>query len=123
MRPVGVQFGFEPEESLIFKGAKTNYMENGVFISRGENALLNGPADNPYSSCLGCHGAAGLESELAAELRSRSSEYSQHSYVWQFTFFKTEDYLSVTEKYGKGFQFNRQVDNAFKRVQLWLDQL
>lgn len=123
MRPVGVQFGFEPQESLIFEGAQTNYRENDEVISFGDRALLNGPADNPYSSCLGCHGAAGLETELSTELQSRSAEYSQHSFVWQFTFFKTEDYLSVTDKYGKGFQFNRQVDNAYKRVQLWLNKL
>ena len=53
MRPMGVQPGFGPPgpagDSLVFTGAKTN----------GAQSRLNGPADNPKSSCLGCHGTAG----------------------------------------------------------------
>jgi hypothetical protein len=52
MRPMGVQTGFDmPDtgDSLVFKGSFTN----------GFEGRLNGPADNPKSSCLGCHGAAG----------------------------------------------------------------
>ncbi|MBC7693080.1 MAG: hypothetical protein H7222_15055 [Methylotenera sp.] len=56
MRPMGVQTGFGPpsqstqRESIIFQGSQTN-----GFLGR-----LNGPADNPKSSCLSCHGTAGL---------------------------------------------------------------
>lgn len=55
MRPVGLQWGFTPRDSKIFKGALTN----------NDAGLLNGPADNPKSSCLGCHGAAGTDVKMA----------------------------------------------------------
>jgi hypothetical protein len=50
MRPVGVQFGYSPAETVLLPGAKTNQ----------QNGLLNGPADNPKSSCLSCHAQAGM---------------------------------------------------------------
>lgn len=75
MRPMGVQSGLDaPSEqkgvgpivvgpknksetssdtkaadTIIFEGARTN----------GVEGRLNGPADNPKSSCMGCHGTAG----------------------------------------------------------------
>lgn len=54
MRPVGSQVGFDKPvnglgDSIIFAGSKTNQKEG----------RLNGPADNPKSSCLSCHGTAG----------------------------------------------------------------
>lgn len=51
MRPMGVQYGFGEEDGIIFKGAQTN----------GVGGRLNGPADNPKSSCLGCHGTSGVK--------------------------------------------------------------
>lgn len=57
MRPMGVQTGFDsPEkgESIIFPGAYAN----------GSGGRLNGPADNPKTSCLGCHGAAGTGAKM-----------------------------------------------------------
>jgi hypothetical protein len=50
MRPVGVQFGYSQAETVLLPGAKTNQ----------QNGLLNGPADNPKSSCLSCHAQAGM---------------------------------------------------------------
>lgn len=62
MRPIGVQFGFDPTTSRIFKGSKTNTTVNDY---HGTNPnLLNGPADNPTSSCLSCHGAAGTTTKM-----------------------------------------------------------
>ena len=55
MRPIGVQVGFEPKDSIIFKGSQTNQV----------SGQLNGPADNPKSSCLGCHGTAGTKIPMA----------------------------------------------------------
>ena len=55
LRPMGIQSGFGDSgrgESIIFAGAETN-QDPGV-------RMLNGPADNPKSSCLGCHATAGI---------------------------------------------------------------
>lgn len=53
MRPVGIATGFSttPGDSIIFPGAITNHSEG----------MLNGPADNTKSSCMGCHGVAGTK--------------------------------------------------------------
>lgn len=68
MRPVGVQFGFDPKTSRIFAGSKTNTTTNQFHnepVPGGSNPnLLNGPADNPTSSCLSCHGAAGTSTKM-----------------------------------------------------------
>lgn len=55
MRPIGTHTGFDAATSFIFPGAKTNSNSE----TWGRDKLLNGPADNPKSSCMGCHGTAG----------------------------------------------------------------
>jgi len=50
MRPVGVQSGYSQAETVLLPGAKTNQ----------QDGLLNGPADNPKSSCLSCHAQSGM---------------------------------------------------------------
>lgn len=55
MRPIGTHTGFDSATSYIFPGAKTNSNSE----TWGRDKLLNGPADNPKSSCMGCHGTAG----------------------------------------------------------------
>jgi hypothetical protein len=57
MRPIGVQTGFDPATSMIFKDSKTNSANNQYYGA--DPHLMNGPADNPKASCLSCHGAAG----------------------------------------------------------------
>lgn len=59
MRPVGVHTGFDPSTSTIFPGSKTNSTANKHWST--DNLLVNGPADNPKGSCMGCHGVAGLK--------------------------------------------------------------
>lgn len=58
MRPMGVQTGFdgpaETIDTIVFKGSSTN----------GLKGRLNGPADNPKTSCLGCHAAAGTQAKM-----------------------------------------------------------
>lgn len=58
MRPMGVQTGFDSPEygkdTITFNKAETN----------GLKGRLNGPADNPKTSCLGCHGAAGTQARM-----------------------------------------------------------
>ena len=57
MRPIGIQTGFDPATSMIFKGSKTNSADNAYYGAKP--GLMNGPADNPKGSCMSCHGAAG----------------------------------------------------------------
>lgn len=57
MRPMGIQLGLDKPETgdtVVFPGAYAN----------GSGGRLNGPADNPRSSCLGCHGAAGTGASM-----------------------------------------------------------
>jgi len=66
MRPIGVQTGFgEPStgQSLIFAGSKTHQ----------EKGRLNGPADNPKSSCMGCHATAGTGMPMAPGLETNEA--------------------------------------------------
>lgn len=55
MRPQGVQLGFEQADTLLATGARTN----------GHESRLNGPADNPRSSCMSCHGTAGTTTPMS----------------------------------------------------------
>jgi len=78
MRPVGVQLSLEsPEEggSFIFAGSKTN----------GNGGRLNGPADNPKSSCLGCHGTAGTRVFMAPGFMSRASYLPYREQALEFS--------------------------------------
>jgi len=59
MRPIGVQTGFDPTTSLIFKDSKTNSPIH----------LMNGPADNPAGSCMSCHGSAGTAAKMVPGVR------------------------------------------------------
>lgn len=63
MRPQGVQFGFEKEGSIIYHNAETN----------GFEGRLNGPADNPASSCLSCHGTAGTKTMMSPGFMDKDS--------------------------------------------------
>ncbi len=57
MRPIGVQTGYDNPstmDTIVFPGSFTN----------GAGNRLNGPADNPRTSCLGCHGAAGTQAKM-----------------------------------------------------------
>lgn len=65
MRPMGVQSGFDSPskttDSIIFPGAFAN----------GSGGRLNGPADNPRSSCMGCHGQAGTSASMVPGFLSK----------------------------------------------------
>jgi hypothetical protein len=84
MRPIGIQTGHEApngtvdSDSYIFPGSLTNQVEGRV----------NGPADNPKSSCLSCHATAGtgvamspgfMTNQSAADYvgKTRFMDYSQ----------------------------------------------
>jgi hypothetical protein len=54
MHPVGVQFGVKASETVV---TSDHFLPNG-FALPGEMPRLNGPADNPMSSCYSCHARA-----------------------------------------------------------------
>ena len=62
LRPVGIQTGFTPETFTLVRGSKTNVVNHAGGLPN--ESLLNGPADNPTGSCMGCHGAAGTYSPM-----------------------------------------------------------
>lgn len=65
LRPVGIQTGFTPETFTIVEGSITNVANHAGDV-RLDGRLLNGPADNPQGSCMGCHGAAGTYSPMVS---------------------------------------------------------
>ena len=66
MRPMGLAMGYTGKETVIFPGAKTN-----------QNAgLLNGPADNAKSNCIGCHASAGTHVSMAPGVKTAEQWYS-----------------------------------------------
>lgn len=67
MRPLGIQWGFTKADSRIFQGGVTN----------NKGGLLNGPADNIRSSCLGCHGAAGTTVPMAPGVTTSAQYYRE----------------------------------------------
>ncbi len=64
LRPVGIQTGFTPDTFTLIQGSKTNVVNHAGGLPDG--SLLNGPADNPTGSCMGCHGAAGTFSPMVS---------------------------------------------------------
>jgi hypothetical protein len=71
MRPTGIQTGFDPKTSLIFTGSKTNSAGNIYYGDRP--MLMNGPADNPKSSCMSCHGSAGTTTKMVPGMKDFDS--------------------------------------------------
>lgn len=53
MSPVGVQWGVKANETIA-----VGDLEPNGYANPGEAPRLNGPADNPKSSCFSCHAAA-----------------------------------------------------------------
>lgn len=80
MRPMGIQTGYDSPskgETIIFPGAFAN----------GSGGRLNGPADNPKASCLGCHGAAGTGASKVPGFLSMAmfAPYQSVGYVLDFS--------------------------------------
>jgi hypothetical protein len=69
MRPLGVQYGLSSGKSIIFNGSKNNHCIKEDPTDRKspchslpyKETRLNGPADNPISSCLSCHATSGTQ--------------------------------------------------------------
>jgi hypothetical protein len=67
MRPMGIQTGFDEAGTMLFPGSRTNQVRN----------MLNGPADNPKSSCMGCHATAGTMQPMAPGVTT-TKEWRDH---------------------------------------------
>lgn len=119
MRPMGIQTGFEAAFSQIFKGSKTNYIYQDQFIPHGAQAMLNGPADNNHSSCLGCHAAFNHTPTITKLFKA--TDFPGHG-AWERTFYDTKTFDRVLALDGKDTDFNLQLFNAKERVKAWLEK-
>lgn len=114
MRPIGVQYGLDTGESIIFAGAHNNHRPGYTAGDRTElpysATRLNGPVDNTVSSCLGCHAQSGINFGLPPGERVPGAGLG---------FLKNEDYLRQIAKSKNGsFDFNMQVDKAMRNFAL-----
>jgi hypothetical protein len=69
MRPMGVQFGFAANQSMVFDGARTN----------SQPGFLSGPADSAKVSCLSCHATAGTSAPLIPGIDNYGKAWSKHT--------------------------------------------
>lgn len=126
MRPMGIQTGFGPKDTIMFKGSKSNYKVNevnpqgeivGVIWHENDNqTLLNGPADNAYSSCMGCHAGFNYMNVLEARDPMRGGADG-------LSFYDVTTFNRVRQQYGKGVDFNLQLYNAFGRIEAWREKV
>ena len=123
MRPLGIQYGLDRGQSVIFEKALNNHYVDDVenrfqfpadynfSEHQGDtpNGRLNGPADNPKSSCLGCHALAILETD---ELKIADKKVGVSPGVLSNPTYKTQ-----VQKTKLHFDFNHQMriglDNYF----------
>ncbi len=77
MRPQGMQIGLglPPNDSSVFAGSKPNGLEG----------RLNGPADNPKGSCLGCHATAGTTTGMVPGFLGDNQYASQKTVSLDFS--------------------------------------
>ena len=109
MRPLGVQFGLTAGKSIIFDHSKNNHCKKEDPNDRKsacdplpyEETRLNGPADNPVSSCLSCHAASGTDYPASPGF------LSDHRYIDEV-------------QSGDTFDFNMQVHLAVDYVKKML---
>ena len=137
MRPLGVQFGLGRGESVIFQGSKNNeeiddfapknlaQFENGEVPAEAIGQRLNGPADNPKSSCLGCHANAAPKHMRVEIYDPGTAEMTPLStipgVISNFAYNELVDKKKAGEDgirdQGFHFNFNQQVRIAFEQYQ------
>ena len=98
MRPMGIQFGFEAKESLVFESARTN----------SDSGFLSGPADTSKASCLSCHATAGTTAFLVPGITSYGKTYRDHG-------LKGLDY-SLSLQHALNLYFTRPRQNSAPQV-------
>jgi len=59
LKPVGLMWGNDPEKKVNEKLIESITFNTGLDLKLGCNSRLNGPVDNPNSSCISCHSKAG----------------------------------------------------------------
>lgn len=104
MRPQGVQLSFDAPASA--QGSEARFAEftgASIIFKRAQTnepaGRLNGPADNPKSSCLGCHGAAGTKISMVPGVQT------------------LQQWKSRTEH---GLDFSQQLSLARRNIETYL---
>ncbi len=106
MRPVGLQYGLEAGESIIFDGSKNNHRPEGDELPY-QQTRLNGPLDNQKSSCLGCHAISGINFGLDGQNGPRFAPGTGF-----LTFANYQEFLAYSNQ--GSFEFNMQLDKAMR---------
>ncbi|MCB9073634.1 MAG: hypothetical protein H6623_08425 [Bdellovibrionaceae bacterium] len=110
MRPVGLQYGLDVGESIIFAGANNNHRPDGITELPYDKTRLNGPVDNIKSSCLGCHAASGMNFGLPVDKNNQV-----HPSAPGLGFLTKEDYLRYRKMANGGnYDFNMQLDKSMR---------
>jgi len=120
MRPVGIQYGIDAGESIIFDGARNNHKPEGEELPF-EATRLNGPVDNPKSNCLGCHALSGVNFGLPpmtdkdGNVMLDKSGKPRRQFAPGLGFLTEASYQDYFTRAGKGsFDFNMQLDKAMR---------
>lgn len=114
MRPIGLQYGLEAGETVIFPGSDNNHRPGYNQGDRTElsydKTRLNGPVDNTVSSCLGCHAQSGINFGLPDGQKVSGAGLG---------FLNQQEYARFSQQVGQGgFDFNMQVDKAMRNFAL-----
>lgn len=130
MRPIGLQYGLDKGNSVIFyvdglglaaNNHKLPPSETGSQPVPGQafmDTRLNGPADNPESSCLGCHAASGYRKFVGKDNFKFPKDYERGADVgWVDPVFGVMDNATYNEqvKPAVNVDFNQQIRIGLQR--------
>lgn len=109
MRPVGVQYGLDAGETIIFAGSQNNHRPDGEELPY-DKTRLNGPVDNISGSCLGCHAASGLNFALPVDKNNQVNPRAPG--LGFLTMEEYKRYLQLAG--GRTYDFNMQLDKSMR---------
>jgi hypothetical protein len=112
MRPVGLQYGLNAGETVIFPGAENNHRPDGADSEElpYDKTRLNGPVDNIVSSCLGCHAVSGLN--FALPVNDKNQVNPRAPGLGFLTIEEYKKYLALAN--GRHYDFNMQLDKSMR---------
>lgn len=130
MRPMGIQYGLDRGQSVVFEKAVNNHEVNDQeFLeqfppthnfSANLGERLNGPADNPKSSCLGCHALAIPENDPVMvngkKIGVSPGVLTNHA----FNSFVKKNPETSQPRFN--YDFNQQVRIAIESYTEWMEQ-
>ena len=76
LRPMGLQYGLDKNQTITFKNADSN----------GYEGRLNGPAENAKSSCLSCHATAGTTYPFVPGFMATSAFAKMNGQMFDFNY-------------------------------------